>query len=185
MAFQKLSYEKDWKRAEDFPAYQSDEAQVRADMQYHPDAVRNYVNGTLLPALEGKTAAGELGAADESGGRVSVQSVLDSHREELTQLREDIVEVAGGGVPVAAQCTAVEFFEESWATVGGSVTLTIPKSSHKRDREDFGYNLYQMVDGTYRSGTWGTASTRVAYSSGSITLTADEAYSGKIVFFGL
>lgn len=185
MAFQKLSYEKVWTSNADFPTYQTDEEKVREDMQYHPDAVRNYVNGILLPALEGKTAAGELGATDESGGRVSVQSVLDSHREELTQLREDVVEVAGGGVPVAAQCTAVEFFEDSWATVGGSVTLTIPKSSHKRDREDFGYNLYQMVDGTYRSGTWGTASTRVAYSSGSITLTADEAYRGKIVFFGL
>ena len=186
MALTRLSYEKDWKRAEDFPSYQSDETQVRADMQYHPDAVKEYINNTLLVALEAKSAAAELGAADESGSRTTIQSVLDSHRAGLAELKEDIVELAAGGVPSAAQSTAVSFSAGSWAAAGGLVKLTIPKSDHKRENENFGFNLYQLVDGTYRSGTWGAAATRVVYNSdGSITLAADEAYSGKIVFFGL
>ena len=185
MAFQRLSYEKDWTRAEDFPAYQSDETQVRADLQYHPDAVKAFLNG-LLQTLEAKGAAGELGATNADGVKATIQSVLNGHGDELKELREDIVELAAGGVPAAAQSSAVEFTKESWATVSGTTTLTIPRSDHKRERENFGYNLYQLVDGAYRSGTWGTAATRVVYNSGgSITLAADEAYSGKIVFFGL
>lgn len=185
MAFTKLNYGKDWTRAADFPAYESDEAKVRADLQYHPDAVKDYINNTLLNVLASKDAAAELGAA-EDGAKVTIQSVLDSHRGSLEQLREDIETVAAGGVPTVAQSTAVVFGTDSWVEVGGNATLTIPKSDHKRETENFGYNLYQLMDGSYKSGTWGTAATRVAYrSGGSITLTADEAYSGKVVFFGL
>lgn len=184
MAFTRLSYKKDWTRAEDFPTYQSDETQVRADLQYHPDAVKEYIN-TLLQELENKTAAAELGAMSD-GAAATVQSVLDSHQSELKQLKEDIETVASGGVPSAVMSTAVTFSADSWATVSGAAQLTIPKSDHKRENANFGFNLYQLVDRVYRSGTWGAAATRVVYgSNGSITLTADEPYSGKIVFFGL
>ena len=185
MAFTKLNYEKDWTRAADFPAYESDEAKVRADLQYHPDAVKDYINNTLLNALASKDAAAELGAA-EDGTKTTIQSVLDRYGERLAQLGEDIETVAAGGVPSVAQSTAVTFSKDGWATVSGSITLTIPKNEHMRENANFGFNLYQLVDGGYRSGTWGSAATRVSYNSGgSITLTADEAYSGKIVFFGL
>ena len=184
MALTKMTYGKVWTSRTDFPTYQTDEEQVRADLQYHPDAVRDYINNTLLKGLEAKGAAAELGAA-EDGVHTTIQNVLDSHKASITQLKADIETVAAGGVPSVAQSTAVVFGTESWATVGGAATLTIPKSDHKRENENFGYNLYQLVGKTYKSGTWGTAATRVAYSGGSITLTADEAYSGKIVFFGL
>lgn len=184
MAFTRLSYKKDWTRVEDFPTYQSDETQVRADLQYHPDAVKEYID-TLLKELENKTAAAELGAMSD-GAATTVQSVLDSHKSELEQLREDIETVASGGVPSAVMSTAVTFSADSWATVSGAAQLTIPKSDHKRENANFGYNLYQLADSAYRSATWGTASTRAVYNSGgSITLTTDEPYSGKIVFFGL
>ena len=186
MALTKLEYRKVWTSNTDFPTYQTDEEQVRADMQYHPDAVKDYINNTLLKALEAKGAAAELGAADADGVKGTVQSVLDSHNTSLKQLKEDIETVASGGVPSVLQNTAVAFTADSWATVSGVATLTIAKSEHKRETANFGYNLYQLVSGTYKSGTWGTAATRVTYNSGgSITLTADEAYSGKIVFFGL
>ena len=184
MAFTRLSYKKDWTRVEDFPTYQSDETQVRADLQYHPDAVKEYIN-TLLKELENKSAAAELGAMSD-GAKATVQSVLDSHKSELMQLKEDIETVASGGVPSVVMSTAVTFSADSWATVNGAVQLTIPQSDHKRGNANFGFNLYQQANGEYRSGTWGAAATRVVYAgNGSITITADEPYSGKIVFFGL
>ena len=33
MAFEKLNFTKDWTNPNDFPAYEGDESQVRADMQ--------------------------------------------------------------------------------------------------------------------------------------------------------
>ncbi len=185
MALTKLSYEKNWTKIEDFPAYEENEAQVRADMQYHPDAVKDYLNNQLLKELAAKGAAAELGAVNE-GAAATVQSVLDAHKSKLDQLKEDIETVASGGTPELVKSTPVSFSAGSWAAVSGAVQLTIPKSDHKRENGNFGYNLYQLVDGVYRSGTWGTVSTRVVYNAGgSIILTADEPYTGKIVFFGL
>lgn len=186
MAFTKLNYGRDWTKAEDFPTYQSDEAQVRADLQYHPDAVKDYINNTLLKALEAKKAASALGAMDGEAA-ATIQNVLNSHAERIAQLAEDIREAASGGVPSVVQSTTVNFEADSWATAtDGTPRLSIPKTSHKRENANFGYNLYHKDGNVYRSGTWGTASTRVVYhNSGVITVTADEAYSGKIVFFGL
>lgn len=185
MAFTRLEFKKDWTREADFPTYQDSEAQVRADLQYHPNALRDFINDTLLAALEAKAAAGSLGAVKD-GAAETVQSVLDRHAEELAQLVEDVKTVSSGGVPSVVRSSAVAFSANGWAAVSGAVTLTIPKSDHKRESESFGYNLYQLVGGVYKSGTWGAAATRVTYNSGgSITLTADEAYSGKIVFFGM
>lgn len=183
MAFSRLTFGRDWTKETDFPTYQDSEEQVRADLQYHPNALRDFING-LLDALEAKTAAANIGALNGDAG-TTVQSVLDSHAEEMEQLAEDIKTVAGGGVPSVVQSTAVTFGAASWIASTDGVSLTIAKTEHKRGSATFGYNLYQLVSGSYRSGTWGTAATRVAYNEdGSITLTADEAYSGKIVFFG-
>lgn len=185
MALIKLEYGKVWTNDADFPTYQTDETQVRADLQYHPDAVKNYINDKLLKALEAKGAAAELGAVAD-GQRTSIQIILDRYANELAQLKEDIETVATGGVPSVIQSASVTFSTASWSTVGSDATLTIPKSDHKRDNGNFGYDLYQLVGSVYKSGTWGAVATRVTYNAnGSITLTADEAYAGKIVFFGM
>lgn len=185
MAFKKLEFKKDWTSVSDFPTYQDSEVQVRADLQYHPNAVRDFLNQTLLTELEAKTSAGNLGAVNENGTADTIQHILDSYNEKLVQMMEDIKTVAAGGVPSVVQSSTVTFSADSWAVVSNTATLMIPKSDHRRETGDFGYNLYQLVNGAYKSGTWGTAATRVAYDSeGSIILTADEAYSGKIVFFG-
>ena len=185
MAFKELTYGKVWTSAEDFPTYQNDEQQVRADMQYHPDAVKDYINNQLLKELSEKGAAANLGALLD-GAAASVQGVLDNHMAALSQLRSDMESLAGGGTPDLVKSTPVNFLHDSWVTTADGVSFTILKSEHKRQNANFGFNLYQLVDGTYRTGTWGTASTRVTYNTdGSITLTADESYSGRIVFFGL
>ncbi len=185
MAFKELTYGKVWTSAEDFPTYENDEQRVRADMQYHPDAVKDYINNVLLAALKAAGAAAELGASVD--GTVStVQTVLDSHKEALGQLRSDMTELAGGGTPELVKSTPVSFAQDSWIGTASGAVLSVSKSEHKRENGNFGYSIYHLVNGTYRSGTWAAAATRVEYNAdGTVTLTADEPYAGKIVFFGL
>lgn len=186
MSFDKLSFEKSWTSAKDFPTYQDSEERVRADMQYHPDALRDYLNNVLIPALEAKTAAASLGAQAANGDGTTVQIILNGIATELSTLAEDITTLTSGGVPAKVRCVPVAFTAESWVGTSDGVSLTIAQSEHKRNDDRFGYNIYQLVDGVYRGGMWGAASTRVTYNDGGmITLAADAAFSGKIVFFGL
>jgi hypothetical protein len=88
MAFTKLAFERDWNRVEDFPTYQDSEQQVRADFQYHPDAILKFINETLLKELEAKTASANIG--DSHKGTVALTladlyALLDNLRTELEQ----------------------------------------------------------------------------------------------------
>lgn len=56
-----LVYERVWTNESDFPTYEPDEEQVRADFQYHPDAIRTYVNTVILAALR-ELNNGKMGA---------------------------------------------------------------------------------------------------------------------------
>ena len=185
MAFTRKSFEKMWTNPEDFPAYQDSEEKVRADMQYHPNALLGFLS-SLQNELEAKSAAGSLGALNAAGAADTVQSVLDNHNSELGRLSESIRDLAAGDAPDLVRSAEVEFFEESWIESGGKMSLTIDKADHKRGSAAFGYNLYQKVDGDYLGGTWGTAATRAVYNADeSITLITDTPYEGKAVFFGM
>ena len=59
MAIKALEFEKKWTNPTDFPTYEPDEEQVRADLQYHPDAIAAYINETLKGELEKAAEAGE------------------------------------------------------------------------------------------------------------------------------
>lgn len=52
-----LSFLRDWTNPADFPTVEPDEATVRADLQYHPDAIKNYINETLIPSHDSLTYA--------------------------------------------------------------------------------------------------------------------------------
>ena len=52
MSIERLNYGRSWNNSEDFPRYQPDEAKVREDLQYHPDEIKNFLNGVLIPKLE-------------------------------------------------------------------------------------------------------------------------------------
>ena len=52
MSLEKLEFGRDWTNPTDFPTKQDSESVVRADMQYHPDAIKDFLNGVLIPALE-------------------------------------------------------------------------------------------------------------------------------------
>ena len=57
MGLSHLSFLRDWKNPADFPTVEPDEATVRADLQYHPDAIKDYINGTLIPSHDSLTYA--------------------------------------------------------------------------------------------------------------------------------
>ena len=52
-----LSFLRDWTNPADFPTVEPDEATVRADLQYHPDAIKDYINETLIPSHDSLTYA--------------------------------------------------------------------------------------------------------------------------------
>ena len=186
MALSRLSFGRDWTDKNAFPSYLDNEAQVRADMQYHPNAVRDYINGMLLAELEAKGAASQLGAVDSTGKAATIQTILNTIANSLAEMKTDIETIASGGVPAVIQSVAVAFTEDSWSPAESGVLLVIGQTEHKRTSANFGYNLYAMADRVYVGGAPVTASTQVVYSeNGSIILMASEAYSGKIVFFGL
>lgn len=185
MALTRLEYEKTWLSSGDFPTYEDSEQQVRADMQYHPDAVRDYLNGTLIPELEGNGGSGHIG--DPRGG--SVRVALDQVDGTLEEHRQAILNLAAGTPPEAVRAARVDFGLEDWAAPGEGAdpALRIGREAHGRYNGDFGYSLCERVDGESRSGSWNVQGTDVGYDSetGDVVLTAEEAYAGSIVFFGV
>ena len=57
MGLSRLSFLRDWTNPADFPTVEPDEAKVRADLQYHPDAIKEYINKTLIPSHDSLTSA--------------------------------------------------------------------------------------------------------------------------------
>ena len=69
----------------------------------------------------------------------------------------------------------------------GLYELHILQSQHKRLSGSFGYRLESQIGSELRGGTWETACTAVDYDEGSqdVVLTAENAYAGSIIFFGV
>lgn len=57
-SFEKLSFTKDWNNASDFPTYEENEAQVRADMQALHDETKKFINEKLIPNIENLAVPG-------------------------------------------------------------------------------------------------------------------------------
>lgn len=56
--FERLSFTKDWNNSTDFPTYEENEAQVRADMQALHDEVKKFINEKLIPGIENLAVPG-------------------------------------------------------------------------------------------------------------------------------
>lgn len=54
MTLGKLEFTKNWENPEDFPTVETDETQVRRDMQLLHDEIKNYLNSTVVPAFNNK-----------------------------------------------------------------------------------------------------------------------------------
>jgi len=187
MAFTRLEFEKLWTRDTDFPTYQDSEKQVREDMQYHPDAIKAFLNDVLLAALEDPSASQYLGAS-VTGVSGKLQDVLDAYLARFSKLDEAVVDLAAGDAPEAVKAAVAAFSNAGWVeNAGGLYELRLTKSMHKRQGGGFGYHLQSNLDGVYQGGTWETAGTAVAYDAetGDMVLTAEQPYSGRITFFGV
>lgn len=66
MAFEPLKFTKNWENSEDFPTYEPDEAQVRADLQWLHNETRDAIN-RLIEALNEPEAAAQLPFQPQDG----------------------------------------------------------------------------------------------------------------------
>ena len=174
-------------------------AQLKAKFDEAGEALKYYINHTLLAELGAQGAADMLGAL-LCGEPMSVQAALD-----VLQMAH----VKSGNVPVGGSAgnilrkksgelydlewvnpnwfVTVEFTAEEWGEgEDGTYTLTIPQSAHKRAGADFGCFLHHKVDGVRTSNTWAVLGTQTAWDedTGAILLSGGDAYDGTAVFYG-
>lgn len=173
-------------------------AQLKAKFDEAGEAVKAYLNDTLLTELEAPAAAAGLGALLD-GEQTTVQGALDLLL--LAGVKSGNVPVGGGAGEYLRKRSdemydlewgelglfrGVEFTADDWVSGENGVTLTVARADHGRDSGAFGCALRHRVDGVLRADTWAVLGTGSAYdeATGSITLTAAEAYEGTAVFYG-
>lgn len=185
MPFTRLAFEKLWTSDKDFPTYEGSENQVREDMQYHPDAIKTFLNEILLRELEGTGGAGLIG--DEQRGNIADTLVEIFRHLEVND--QDIRNLAAGEAPEAVRSAKVSFTADGWVQDAetGLYELRILQSRHTRRNDSFGYKLQSKSDVVYRTNTWDTECTDVSYDQETtdIVLVSEAAYDGVIVFFGV
>ena len=79
--FNRLKFTKMWTVSDDteyFPTVETSEEQVREDMQWLFNEIRDYLNDVLLPALEASNGAANTGAVDNTGKATTVQAFLNA-----------------------------------------------------------------------------------------------------------
>lgn len=128
MEIKKLSYEKVWTNPSDFPTYQPDESQVRQDQQYHPDAIKDYINGELVPVLQNLRDDSEAEAEhiqdtdihvtleekSEWGGKIWVAAAPPEQTSALW------VDTADSGI-------AKYYNGSAWTAIGAVASAVVPK----------------------------------------------------------
>lgn len=172
-------------------------AELKAKFDEAGEAIKAFLNDTLLDELGGGTAADGLGAVVD-GKTVSVQQALDLLQQASVQAGN--VPVGGGAGDVLQKrsgalydlewrplFTCVAFSEADWtAGEDGGCVLTLSPARHQRRNGAFSCELRHKVDGVLKTNTWAVLGTQTAYdaATGNVTLTAGEAYDGTALFCG-
>lgn len=101
MAIDQFSFSKTWRSASDFPTYEPDETQVREDMQCLHDEMADYVNNTLVPAINAgssgggspvSTMASEISFASSAGvPATNVQDAVENVQSQLAGISQGAV----------------------------------------------------------------------------------------------
>jgi hypothetical protein len=201
MPFEKLTFGRLWTvddetEKEGFRTYQDSETKVREDLQYHPNAIRDFLNDVLLPALESEAAAENIGATIEAPGPESadastvttVAKALAYIVSEFRRVEADIDSLSTGMLPDSMLAKAITFAETEWDTAeDGTYSFSIKKEDHTRADSTFGYQIWALVGDTYRSDTWYSAGTSVEFQNitGELILKSSAPYSGRITVFGV
>lgn len=111
---------------------------------------------------------------------------LSEEQRAMVAGNPSLMEIFNGSLG-AARSVKVSFTTGEWGSkTGGVQSLVIPRVKHGRQTDQFCYTLRQNVGGSMKTGTWGTMTAKVSYdaASGNITLTAEDAFAGEIVFTG-
>lgn len=159
-------------------------------------ALKRYLNEVLLPELAAQTAAAALGAVLD-GGETTVQQALDTLRQAGVQAGNVPTGGADGqflrkqsdgtyDVRWTTLISRVEFSADDWEADGsGGYTMTVPADRHGRRNANYGCLIRHKAGAVYKTGTWAVMGTQDHWDtdSGSIVLSAGEAYDGCAMFF--
>ena len=135
MAFTPLTFTKSWENAEDFPTYEPDETQVRADLQYLYDEIRDAFNG-LVAALNDTSAASNLPVSVEGLTAGTLQEALE---ETLAEIQN-----AAAGQIVNGSITKEKLHAALLQRVYGGRTLVCWDTPGSGDNEAADYPVGQL-----------------------------------------
>ena len=192
MPFERFEFTKRWTSEKDFPTFEPSEEQVRKDLQLQPDELKKAIHG-LIDGLEAATAGESLGCSWKDGGK-EVRSNLAAalaavFEDKLPGLQAQINQLSLGDAPDGVLSATVTFQTEDWEPEEDGYAIAVPKdgeNGHRRTGPAFGYQIWVAAEDGLRTDTWCGAGTAVAYQTdGTVKLTAEEPYEGKIVFFGI
>lgn len=130
MAFETFEFTKNWENPEDFPTYEPDEAQVRADLQRLHNESRDAIN-RLAAALNDPGAAAQLPFAPGEG--LTAQTVRDAILEVYAAVQD-----AAQGLLVDGTVTRQKLAQSLLERVYGGrvwVSLDTPGAAHCPDTD--------------------------------------------------
>jgi len=130
MAFSPLVFSKSWENSDDFPTYEPNESQVRADLQFLHDETRTWLND-LVARLNDPSAAGELPFRPENG--LTAQTVQDAVLEVYAAIRD-----AAAGLLVDGSVSRQKLTEALLRRIYGGrvyVSLDTPGQVHNPDTD--------------------------------------------------
>ena len=141
---------------------------------YIPNSQKGVAGGLATLGSDGKVPQEQLPEMDYDPAGSAEAKVADHNTS--NSAHQDI--------RALVSTAAVTFTASQW-TGEDTKTLSIPKTSHGRQTDKFGYTLYHLVSSAYKRNTWAVRCTDVSYDADTqaITLTGEDAYDGKIVFF--
>lgn len=171
-------------------------AQLKAKFDEAGEAIKAFLNDSLLSELGGGSAADSLGAV-LNGEKMSVQEALNLLQQASVQSGNvpaggnagDILQKKSGelyDLEWRPLFTSVAFTASDWTQGEDGYTLTLPPEKHQRRSGEFGCALRHSVDGVLKSNTWAVLGTQTVYDDGTgeITLRSPDAYDGTALFYG-
>ena len=167
MGLSHLSFLRDWKNPADFPTVEPDEATVRADLQYHPDAIKKYINETLIPSHDALTSAKHSHNNKTVLDGITADDIAKLAQEPLdgttlTLTPTQVYDAMSVGIPVK-----VQYFDGTYGAL--SFTVFNAKSSNvivsQRIISANGEYILAELIGNKPNGTWDFRTTTLQTSS--------------------
>lgn len=167
MGLRLLSFLRDWTNPADFPTVEPDEATVRADLQYHPDAIKKYINETLIPSHDALTSAKHSHDNKTVLDGITADDVAKLAQEPLygttlTLTPTQVYDAVSVGIPVEMQ-----YFDGTYGAL--SFTVFNAKSSNvivsQRIISADGEYILAELTGNKPNGTWSFMTTTLQTSS--------------------